>query len=260
MFFGGSLVGFLIYGSAARNYEVLAPIDSINSQQVDTFVEEYKPYIYQNESYAYTPTKLFYEVVEQLTTYVVIYRVVWEDELHPSKFFHALYRPFRIITFGSANDIEFVEYIINKTTFQITEVHFETIGGESTTFPDHEYVALTNNSGTYNYFGDDGITEDLSFNPFDGFHCNLLVCSWNHLLNVSSTLSGTLYDLPLDFLTDEDFKSYKMSSRSAGIISSKRSGAIIVPIAFAVLFAAIPFPSYYLAKYIKKRGAKVASD
>ena len=260
MIFGGGTIGMLIYGTGARKYTVLAPTETINSQQVSEFVEEYKPYVYQNNSYAYDPVKLYYEVISDTDYYVVIYRVVWDDELHPNNFIHALYRAYRTVTYGSVNDIEFVEYLINKSTFQVEEVHFETLGGESTFIPDHEYVSISNNSGNYNYLGDDGISEDLSFSPFSDYHCNLIICSWNHLLNTSNTLSGTFHNLSLEFLTDVNFKSYKMSARSAGIISSKRTGDIIIPIVFAVLFAAIPFTSNYVIRKVKYRGKVDASN
>jgi len=260
MIFGGGTIGMLIYGTGARKYTVLVPTETINGQQVSEFVEEYKPYIYQNNTYAYAPVKLYYEVISDTDYYVVIYRVVWEDELHPNNFIHALYRAYRAVTYGSVNDIEFVEYLINKTTFQVEEIHFETLGGESTFIPDHEYVSISNNSGNYNYLGDDGISEDLSFNPFNDYHCNIVICSWNHLLNVSSNLSGSYHNLSLEYLTDADFKTYKMSARSAGIINSKRTGDIMIPIAFAIVFAIIPFSSYYLIRIIKGRGKEDASN
>ncbi|MHA1435538.1 MAG: hypothetical protein ACTSO7_16975 [Candidatus Heimdallarchaeota archaeon] len=256
MLFGGTIIGMLIYGTAARNYEILAPTDTINSRQVSDFVEDYKPIIYQNNSYAFSPTKLFYEVVSQPDYYVVIYRVVWVDELHPNGFIHALYRAYRAVTYGSVQDIEFVEYLVNKTTYHVDEVRFETLGGESTFMPDHETIVLSNNSGIYNYLGDDGLTEDLSYNPFNGTRLRLTICSWNHLFNVSNTISGTSYSLTLELLNDEDYKSFKMSARSAGIISSKRSGAIMIPISFAILFAAIPIPSYYLITFYQKKRSR----
>ena len=78
LLFSGSIIGLLIYGKSNRNYEVLQPTEMIKDQQVSSFVEKYKPFIYQNNSIVYSPIKLFYEVVSHPDYYVIIYRGLFE--------------------------------------------------------------------------------------------------------------------------------------------------------------------------------------
>lgn len=235
----GVLLGLEITGYETRKYSVLKPENRINGIKIRSLVEKYKPIIYQPQSIRPNPVFIYYEVTTLGDNITITYYIVWPDEYHPNLLIDSLYRMFRILYFGSSTDIEFVKCILNRSSLDIIEVHFETLVKNTLLeIPEHTLLILRNESGRYVKICGE-IKETLDFCPFANKHLILQVISWNHLFNITKHLRGRKYDLPPKFLTDEEYKMYKMRRRFPTTIQRKKSLDIIIELASSLLIFAL---------------------
>ncbi len=235
------LIGMKLTGMERRNYSVCKTSDIVNGKKVMEIVEKYKPIIYQTENIKKDIQLLFYELVEQKEKIVLIYRPVWDDEIHPNPIIHSLYKYFRWIFYGSVKDIEFIEIYIDKKTGEVEAFNYETLAeGSTIEAPSHEFTEIERKGEKY-YNKTKDI--ELSYSPFEGWRCILQVKTWNHLLSITEKPEGKKYDLPVMPLTNWQFRKYSISRRSAGYVRTKSKKWVKYFVSFASLIVfGIGFP------------------
>ncbi|MBD3193284.1 MAG: hypothetical protein GF308_21800 [Candidatus Heimdallarchaeota archaeon] len=242
------LIGVKITGSKGRDYSTLRPTDEVNGQNVLEIIKKYKPIIYQKEDIKNEIKFIFYEFVEQKNTLVLIYRPVWEDEIHPNPIINQFYKIFRWFYYGSIKDIEFIEIFIDKKMGELLSFSFETLAeGSSIEAPKHELTTLVKqNKAFFNKNKNKPV-----FVPFDGSRCILQVITWNHLFAIPKNLEGEGFDCPLKPLTEQHFRKYAISRRSSGLVKTRANKKIayIVSISLSIIFGLIiPLFLYFLIR------------
>lgn len=244
----GYTLGLSFMGHNRRSYYHLRLQDKINNDTIEQLATRFKPIIFQKDEHAPTPYKIAYEIIEKPSKIILIYRIFWKNEILPNRFLHYLYAFFRFFYYGSIEDIEFLEIILNKDNLTIEEIHFETLKENSDPrIPFHEYVSLVKSQDNFVYKTESS-TRQIDFPFIVNQQIQLQVASWNHLLMISKSLEGKKYDLPLEYLYDNVYQRYKMCRRSSGVISSQysRFASQFVSILFALLFSALPILFYLL--------------
>jgi len=213
------LAGIKLTGMKRRNYSVLNPNDVVNGKKVIKIIEEYKPIIYQTENIKKDIQFIFYELVEQKDKLVLIYRPLWNDEIHPNLLIHLLYKFFRWFFYGSTRDIEFVELFIDKKSGKVLSFSFESLTeGSSIKAPGHEFIEIEKKGSKYY---NKTKNEVLDYEPIENSRCILQVKTWNHLLTLTGKPKGKKFDIPLEPLTNWKYQRYSISRRSSGYIKTK---------------------------------------
>lgn len=239
-------VGLKITSTKGRDYSTLRPTDKVNGQKVLAILEKYKPIIYQKEEIEKEIQFIFYECVEQKDRLVLIYRPVWEDEIHPNPIINQLYKFFRWFYYGSIKDIEFIEIFIDKKTGELLSFSFETfVEDSSIETPRHEFtIIVKQNKVFYNKTKNEPVTV-----PFDGSSCILQVITWNHLFSIPKNPEGQKFDCPLKLLTNQRYKKYAISRRSSGLVKTQANKKLtyLVSISLSIFFGFIlPAFLYFL--------------
>ena len=235
------LAGLKLTGMKRRNYSVLETNDVVNGKKVIRIIEKYKPIIYQTENIKKDVQFIFYELIEQKDKLVLIYRPVWDDEIHPNPIIHSLYKYFRWIFYGSIKDIEFIEIFIDKKTSEVLSFSFETLTeGSPIEFPEHEFTEIEKKEEKYYHKTKD---YELAYVPFEDSRCILQVTTWNHLLCITENPQGKKFDLPLVPLTNWQFQKYSITRRSSGSVRTKTKKWVKYFVSFSSLIVfGIGFP------------------
>ncbi len=235
------LIGMKLTGMERRNYSVRKSSDIVNGKKAIEIVEKYKPIIYQTDNIEKDIQFLFYELVEQKEKIVLIYRPVWNDEIHPNPIIHSLYKYFRWIFYGSVKDIEFIEIYIDKKTGEVESFNYETLTeGSTIEAPEHEFTEIEKKGEKY-YNKTKG--KELGYSPFEEYRCILQVKTWNHLLSITEKPQGKKFDSPVTPLTNWLFRKYSISRRSTGYIRTKSKKWVKYMVSFVLLIVfGIGFP------------------
>lgn len=235
------LTGLKLTGMERRNYSVLKISDRVNGKKAIEIIEKYKPIIHQTENIKKDIQFIFYELIEQKSKLVLIYRPVWDDEIHPNPIIHRLYKYFRWIFYGSIKDIEFIEIYIDKKTGEVVSFNYETqTEGSTIEAPGHEFTEIEKKGEKYYNKTKD---QELGYNPFEEYRCILQVKTWNHLLSITEKPQGKKFDSPVIPLTNWLFRKYSISRRSAGYVRSKTKKWVKYFVSFSSLIVfGIGFP------------------
>ena len=150
----------------------------------------------------------------------ISYRVVRENERHPSKFIHPIYAFYRSIRYGSVFDIEYIDIVINMSDGKVDSFRFERPDSESGSIqhvPMH-YI-IDQDSGNYIPAEVEGNVEPLSLEWGDfGF----LIASWNGLFEIeeldNDEIGRETAVLPVSQANQEFTSKYKMWKRSSGYL------------------------------------------
>jgi len=213
------LLGLKLTGMKRRNYSVLNPDDVLNGIKVIEIIEKYKPIIYQTENIKKDIQFFFYELVEHKDHLILIYRPVWDDEIHPNLSIHLMYKFFRWFFYGSIRDIEFVELFIDKKSGEVLSFSFESLTeGSSLKAPGHEFIEIEKNGKKYY---NKTKNEVLDYEPFKKSRCIVQVKTWNHLLTITGKPKGKKFDIPLIPLTNWQYQKHSISRRSSGFVKTK---------------------------------------
>lgn len=125
--------------ASAPNATLAAPAD------LDTLARRHVPAIYQDPALPGGPLRaMLYEAYAEGPRVSILYRTVWDDEIHPVPWLHAVYRPFRQLWYGSARDVEYVRVDVDRASGEVVALDFQTeaSGRADATFPRHERVVL----------------------------------------------------------------------------------------------------------------------
>ena len=231
----GFLLGLIFPLAKKREYLVLGINENVvvagEKMSVINLTEVYKPIILQEKNLrGPIPTHMYFEVISDNDNYLnLIYRVVWNDEIHPKFIINILYKIFRKFYFGSKIDIEIILLKIDKSSEEIIEIKYES---DSSNDPnvfksDHALVVYkkTDESRYTQYLNGKKIkeTEIFTQNSIEGKKQLILpVLTWNHVfcsnigkLTIEQEESEYKeYNLPVSPLTDKIFKRYRFDRRS----------------------------------------------
>lgn len=186
-------------GRVHRSYKVIHPETALTvakkRRTTKELAEEYQPAIHQSSKIIgpKSPSYMTYEIVDHENVIVLVYHIIWEEEIHPKKWLHLLYRYLFFIPFyGSKKDCELIEIWVNKRNGSVSKVRFET----------DKHIPVTLN------------IERSGVKPvFVGKHLEIEVLSWNHLFKLFEHEKTPKYVLPLRFLTDEEYRKDKYGRR-----------------------------------------------
>jgi hypothetical protein len=154
--------------AGAVRYETIASgaplVIAGRATTLDAAARTLLPALYQDPAMPGGPMReALYEARAEAGRLSVLYHLVWDDEIHPTPWMHALYKPFRQLFYGSAKDVECVRVEVDLASGAVTAIDYQTEGRgrEAPDFPLHARVLV------------DGIR--LAAPP------PLRVQTWNHL-------------------------------------------------------------------------------
>lgn len=168
------------------------------------------------------PLRILYDAVAGGENLMLInYFVFWPDEIHPNPFTHLIYREFRKLFYGSAEDIEFIQIVISIETGDVVRVAFERdpSGRHDHPSPRHELlIASRKTAAEAFYTTGSGRTVHGSCGAvavaFDGKRAKILTGTWNHIHELYSGEGDLIDDPHLEYMTDEMYRKYCMARRS----------------------------------------------
>ena len=225
----GGLVALAASGRKDRRYAVYAPDDLVEVAGAAVPLAElaaaYQPRMHLRP-FTRSPRLLWvwYEAFPTGTGLDLIYYHCWEDEIHPSPFVHGLYSAFRAAYYGwPLYDIEFFQISVDRDTGAIARLRFETSEDEAfdSWAPEHVTAEWTcSTDGSYRVVHDGRPTRAAS--PLiDGRRIRLAAWTWNHLVRPIEDAEVPHIphaDSPLRYLTDVEYKRYRFSRRSRGVV------------------------------------------
>lgn len=268
----------LFTGKDVRAYDVLSPTDHINIAGKDwiaaDLAAEYSPIVkIRSSTYSLPLLLLKYNLIPGEGTVDIVYYFVWEDEIHPNAFIHAIYKYFRAVYYGiPVRDIEYFQVTINCESGIVEKIRFETSPGDDyyVNYSKHLIAVYTGgeNSIYEKKLIDKSSGEILSKQEncavdFQNRHVLVGVMTWNHL---SDLLHGQddfdkTYKVSLENLSDEEYQNGKYVRKSQGDhVTKENKSGIIFGWIFSVLFFIVS--GYFLyrvfvfirSKYKEKKG------
>ena len=195
-------------------------------KSVIELAEFYAPNIVVPSDLPYPPTGLvFYAHELNVDELTFSYRVMRDNERHPSTLLHYPYALYRSIHFGSVKDIEYVDIVLNTTDGLVEGFRFELPRGNQNTIK-HVPMEYVLNRVENQYVGTEIGQEDATPIILENTtwqEIGFLIASWNGLFDVVDISDG----LPAETFVaeisvkhaDEDFTSkFKMWRRSSGYL------------------------------------------
>ncbi len=211
-----TFLGLILFTRPPQKSRRIHHVHSISKKKL---AEEFKPIIKQSRSLkSPLPTEIWYEIVPIDSKYTIInYRVKWPSEIHPNPVVDTLYRIFRTFYYGSSEDIEIIQLVIDLEQGKAMQIRLET---DSSNDPDvfisdHVKVTLKRRHGNsfeiWNRKTKIGETTII----FQKKRPIIEVLTWNHVFAVKySNQQHDLHDLPLRPLTDYLYRRYRLDRRS----------------------------------------------
>ncbi len=193
-----------------------------------TIATRFAPIIKQSRSLrGPPPTETWYEVMPVGPNRVrVNYRVKWPAEIHPHRVVDVLYRAFRRFYYGSSEDIEIIQMLIDLKAMKVVQIKIET---DSSNDPD---VFISDHAKVTLQRTHDDIFEIKKGKKIIGKtkitfrqkHPIIEVLTWNHVFALKySNEPSTYHHLPLRPLTDNLYQRYRLDRRSHFDVSDKHS-------------------------------------
>lgn len=163
-------------------------------QRLDSIAREYAPRISADRAED-LPDQVLYEAYSDGDSLRVAYFYGWPAEKHPNRFIHYMYLPWRMLYYGSARDIEYVDVEIGIEDGRVRNIRFEKPApGAMGIIMRHEKV---------------DVVVEGALAP------GLKVSSWNHLFEVSEEgAEGISLEASPEYLDDITFRKYRIVRRS----------------------------------------------
>lgn len=186
---------------------------------------------------------MWYEAVQEDESLVLIYHPVWEKEIHPNPILHRLYSAFRAVYYGlPLLDIEYIQGNINREDGTIRKVRYETSVASDyyRALPPHRYVFVNKDNGTYSkkVLDNDGKvveeTTDISLPLRDGRRLSFGILTWSHqliLLDANPDDYTIEMQMPLEYLSEQDYAKYKFCRKSQGDYVTTESKIVLSVVA-----------------------------
>lgn len=265
-----SFVFFLVMtGHLPRSYKVFDPNRQIEISGVFLTVEEvakrYKPHFYmRSDTFSPPALMLWWHAIDdqENRSLVLIYHVLWEDEIHPNPIIHNIYRLYRALYYGiPVRDIEYVQINISYEDGSIRRVRYEGTFSDDYYAPIHKHkmVLITsdgNNATEYMLQNDGSVQLSRKIPPPEKPLC-FGVVSWSHqfvLLNSNKSSYDSKISIPLKFLSDEEYQKYKFARRSQGDFVSREDSLVVFMAGFLFFFLlGIPYTVWRLYFFISRR-------
>ncbi len=231
----GELLAAALTGRDQRTYTTWPADTTIMSGEREVvlvnYAARYAPVIRTNPAHLPPNVEhIWYQAVVRGDTVVLVYYLLWENELHPNPIVHRLYETYRWAVYGSVRDIEYIELHIDRNTGVVQRMRFETAtdGDYNRQWTTHLYAYLDLNAAGNGYdyciLDHEGSCQsdytlidgvwDAGNRPVVG------VMTWNHLYTLLPDDDYGAYthviDAPLRYLTDDDFRDEKLARRSQG--------------------------------------------
>jgi hypothetical protein len=222
---------------AAPRYATLPPAAAITVAARATSLEEVAralaPSFWQDPALPGGPLReVLFEGRIEGSRLAILYRTVWDDEVHPTPWMHAVYKPFRELYYGSARDVEYVELDVDLATGALAAVDYQTeaLGRAAADFPVHERVLATG----------PGRSDTPAAPPA------FRVLTWNHLLAAIPAGCAPAPGLALEHpvlrpLTDGDRADLRLARRTYAYLHAFGPGSALVelPIFCGAVIAAL---------------------
>ena len=241
-------LGLAITGRIARGYPVLKEGASVQVGKETLTIEElgirYQPLIYmQAETHSPPPVAMWYEVVDNLEAWDLVYHPEWENEIHPNPWLHLLYSLFRAPMYGfPLRDVEYIQVSVDKGSGHISRIRHETSPQTSfdQTLSEHWLVYIDcSNDGCYQVVTDTQgkitIPEtEISLELVSDRQLRMGVATWNHLLTRLDDTESYSQVVPfeLSYLDDDTYKRHKFTRKSQGDWATQES---VLPRVLAIL-------------------------
>lgn len=187
-----------VTGQHSKSYKHLSPEEKVMLagalQRLGSIAGEYAPRI-SADRVKDLPDGILYEARSEGDGLRVAYFYGWPAEKHPNKLIHYLYLPWRLLYYGSARDIEYIEVEIGVEDGRVRNIRFEKpVSGAMGIITRHEKVDIA--------------VEGASA-P------GLKVSSWNHLFEVlEGDAGGASLEAEPEYLDDITFRKYRIGRRS----------------------------------------------
>jgi hypothetical protein len=252
-------------GRDKRSYKTLLPSDTFiiggNTFTIENLAQQYKPEMYLRPS---TPTPklkwIWYEATPNDRTIDFTYYFNWENEINPNKTIHKLYSIFRAAYYGyPLYDIEYFQITVNKSNGLVQRIRFETSKSDDyfPTVVEHIILGVDRDvNGNYYKTKISSTGEKISSKEpidveFDNQRVKAGVQTWNHLTRLLDKNAipeySLLQDMPLKFLSDSDYKSYKFVRKSQGDHKTKEN-KITFYISCVLVFMFVTVPIYFIRR------------
>jgi hypothetical protein len=227
------LVSASVTGYDPRTYPVLLPEEIVQiagiRQSVEQLAAKYQPAMFLR-SFTPSPSLLWvwYEAISNQKTLDFVYYHVWQNEIHPKPFVHALYSIYRAAYYGyPLYDIEYFQVSVSRATGEVVGLRFETSPGDDFFASVNEHLIVQyqrNADGTFeeklsSISGNLISTAVAAPVLFNTSHVLVGVKTWNHLSRLLSPVDqdfGIALQAPLRPLTDQDYARYKFVRKSQG--------------------------------------------
>lgn len=163
------------------------------------------------------PLQVLYEAEPLADSLRLNYYVHWIDEIAPNPLWHRVYRVFRSIYYGSAEDIEFIQIVVSTASGCPVSMTFERDpAGRPDVFAPLHQLAVATRVGDEEDFS---VTINGRAAPSvriadETGRLPVLVSIWNHIYDFYRGEGIRMEDAPLRPMTDQFYKKYCMSRRS----------------------------------------------
>lgn len=247
-------VAALFTGKDMRAYDVLSPSEHISIAGKEwiaaDLAAEYAPIVkIRSSNFSLPLLQIKYNLVPGEGTVDIVYYFVWEDEIHPNAFIHAIYKYFRAVYYGiPVRDIEYFQITINRESGIVEKIRFETSPGDDYYVNYSKHLIAVYNGGENSVYEktliDKSTGEILSQQEdclvdFQNRHVLVGVMTWNHLsglLHDQNDFDKT-YQVSLENLSDEDYQNGKYVRKSQGDHATRENKkGIVLGWIFSALF------------------------
>jgi len=228
-----------ISGRIDRSYEVVPEVTEVKVEQMKisatAFVHSHEPKFFIKKDYE-TPELLAveYELIDHEDQYTIVFHPIWKDEDVPDQVLNWLYKAYRFVYYGlSLKDIEFLQIDIDKKSDEIVKVMCETPLPDASFYDSYQthYTTKIVKEGqgyvkTIENEEGEMIERNENFVLGNSKKLNIDVISWNHLMDIHPPIASENYtelDASLSYLTNEEYKNWKLVRRSQGDFKTTES-------------------------------------
>jgi hypothetical protein len=197
-------------------------------EQLATF---FQPQLFQKPG-DYSPPALamWWEAIDAGDSLALVYHPVWQDERHPMPLLHWIYYAYRAIVYGvPVRDIEYLQINISRSDGLIQRIRYETSSAASygQSIVEHVRIIIDRDGTEYMETATapdnapivrsiSAISPPLKFG----------IATWSHQFVLLENSVGDYtvpLAMPLEYLTEANYRKYKLARRSQGDFATTES-------------------------------------
>jgi hypothetical protein len=246
-----------VTGHTGRSYSILdhhAPVVVAGRPiTLEGLAASFQPQLFQEHGcYSPPPLKMWWEAIDSAGAIALVYHPVWQDERHPVTILHWVYYIYRAIVYGiPVRDIEYIQINIRRSDSLIQRIRYEgnTALSCNEWYGKHTFITINRQGSQYVKTTTVNNSSNAQAVQIDYPTLNLRIATWSHQFDlIENENKKGLYaiQMPLEYLTEEKYRKYKLARRSQGDFATKES--IVGRVAKSIISVVILGVPYLLSQ------------